>query len=149
MSSPCVIDACVAAKWWLDDEQYIAEAAHILKSIRGGGIEPAVPGLWFYELANVIIQAHRKKRLTKHQAEEFIFEIQAMPVLVFPVHENLARMADLATQYSISAYDAAYLALAESLGCNFLTADDSLFNSIGGKCHFVHHLREAQDLFGV
>lgn len=147
MRSTWVIDACVAAKWWLSDEQCVAEAGHVLKSIRQGSVEPAVPGLWFYEIANVIVQAHRHKRLTKEQVEEFILEVQNAPVLVYPIHENLPRIAVLASQYSLSAYDAAYLALAESLGCNLLTADDLLFESTSGKCLFVHHLREAGRLF--
>jgi predicted nucleic acid-binding protein len=149
MSKAWVIDACVAAKWWLSDEEHIAEAAQVLKAIREGIIEPAVPDLWFYELANVLVLACRRKRLTREQAQAFALEGKAMPVLAFPVHEKLSRILELASQYSLSAYDAAYVALAESLGCRLLTADDSLFESVSGKCPFVHHLRETRRLFRI
>jgi predicted nucleic acid-binding protein len=147
MSNVWVIDACVAAKWWLNDEEYIAEAVHVLKAVRRKEIELAVPTLWLYEMANVIVQAHRQKRLTKQQAEEFILEVHAMPVLIYPVYENLSRIANLALRHSLSAYDAAYLALAESRGCGLLTADEALFKTIGRKFAFVHPLKEAKRIF--
>jgi len=147
MSQTWVIDACVGAKWWLSDEEYVAEAAQVLKAVRKEEIQLCVPDLWIYELANVLVQTHRKKRLAKEQAQVFIVEIEGMPVLVYPIHEKMSRIIELASQYTLSAYDAAYLALAESLDCKLLTADDALFKSVVGKCRFVHHLQEAKGLF--
>jgi len=32
------IDSSVSLEWWLDDEEYVAEAREILKQIHAGGI---------------------------------------------------------------------------------------------------------------
>ncbi len=45
--------------------------------------------------------------------------------------EKLAQAAaTLSKDYKISAYDAAYVALAQSLGCQFITADKKLYRKI-------------------
>ncbi len=49
-----VIDSSASLKWWLDDEEYVAEARGILKQIHTGIIIPVVPDIWHYEIANGI-----------------------------------------------------------------------------------------------
>ncbi len=41
------------------------------------------------------------------------------------------------------AYDTSYLALAEILGCEFWTADEKLYNAVGGSLDFVRWIGEA------
>ncbi len=49
-----MIDSSASLKWWLDDEEYVAEAREILKQIHAGRIIPVVPDIWHYEIANGI-----------------------------------------------------------------------------------------------
>jgi len=50
----------------------------------------------------------------------------------FPVHPLLRRVWDL--RDNVPAYDASYVALAEALGCNLLTADSRLSRAHGVRC---------------
>ncbi len=51
-----------------------------------------------------------------------------------PTQRLINRIAEL--RDNVTAYDAAYVALAESLGCPLITADRRLANALGPTCDF-------------
>jgi len=58
---PFAIDASVVAAWALDENDAVADAA-----ARRLQSDPAIaPGLWWYELRNVLVIAERRRRLTE------------------------------------------------------------------------------------
>ena len=58
---------------------------------------------------------------------------------------GMQRLAfDLACRYQRSAYDSAYLALAESKGLWFFTGDKKLFNAVGGTLTWVKWIGDYQ-----
>ncbi len=72
--------------------------------------EAFVPGIWSLEIANVLLVAERRNRITKEQSEEAIALLQSLLIRV-----DLATDANalgitlvLGRQESLAAYDAAY-----------------------------------------
>lgn len=57
---------------------------------------------------------------------------QRLAMTRYPVFALLARVWEL--RANVSAYDASYVALAESLGCSLLTADARLTRAPGIRC---------------
>ncbi len=55
-----------------------------------------------------------------------------LPINVYPTAPLLLRSWQL--RDNLTAYDACYIALAETLGCNFLTADNRLSRAPGTRC---------------
>ena len=72
--------------------------------------------------------AVRRGRIGEAQALEGMALLGAMPIDFQNHHGNLSRrrMLLLAARFSLSAYDAAYLELADRLQCALRTSDDAL-----------------------
>jgi predicted nucleic acid-binding protein len=90
--------------------------------------DAVVPSIWPLEMANVLLVAERRKRITKAQSRRFIELLQTLPIAVDDV--SAARAWDgvlsLAREQRLSAYDAAYLELAMREGLPIATMDGAL-----------------------
>jgi predicted nucleic acid-binding protein len=111
-----VVDACVAAKWYLPEE-HRAEALLLLK--RG----LYVPTLIDVELASVMGKKVRSGQLMPHQAAEFMHSFHRAPVIRHSVRSLVDLARDLAIQTRQSVYDSIYLALAVRRRLRLVTAD--------------------------
>ena len=122
-----VVDASYAGAWMLPDE-HSDEAERLLKAAFDGQVALAAPELWHYEMCNLLAMAMRRGRIGEAQALEGMELIGAMPIDFHDHHGNLPRrrVLLLAARFSLSAYDAAYLELADRLQCSLLTNDDAL-----------------------
>ena len=122
-----VVDASYAGAWVLPDE-HSDEAERFLKTVFDGKVALAAPDLWHYEMCNHLAMAVRRGRIGEAQALEGMELLSTMPINFHDHHGNLSRrrMLLLATRFSLSAYDAAYLELADRLQCPLLTNDDAL-----------------------
>ncbi len=123
-----VLDASVAASWFFEDEggDY---AASVLEDLNES--EALVPTLWPLEIANVLIMAERRGRCSEAEAARFIELLENLPITI---DENTAHRAthatyQLAREYGLTAYDAAYLELAMRLGAPLATMDRQLAES--------------------
>ena len=86
-----------------------------------------VPGLWLLELANALVVAERRGRMTAAETSRFLHLVQRLPVEVETMgFEAIPEVLSLARAYGLSAYDAAYLALAMRRGLPVATLDDRL-----------------------
>jgi predicted nucleic acid-binding protein len=74
-----VVDASVALKWFLADEDECAGSLALLKSISDSN-RPVVPWLWFYEIGNALSVAMRRKRINLEQLEEILQMLEQMPI---------------------------------------------------------------------
>ncbi len=119
-----VLDASVVLKWVLRDEAG-ASAALVWRHRHLEGMERvAVPTLMFYEVANAMVFSGR---LTAEQADESWDGLEAMGLAVHSLESgSMLRAMELARTAGTSVYDACYVALAEALGCDFVTADTKL-----------------------
>jgi predicted nucleic acid-binding protein len=114
-----VIDASVAAKWFVDEPG--SEAARsILLDVRDGPNWFSVPELFFVEMLGVlsrVAESEEQLKLLLTILEDLGFARLALG------HETLRRAAELAYSWGLSAYDAVYAATADLLGGQWLTAD--------------------------
>ncbi len=87
-----------------------------------------VPPVWVLEVANVLLVAERKHRITEAQSARFVELLRALPIIVAEAGPaDLARdLLDLGRSHALSAYDAAYLDLAMREGLALATRDDAL-----------------------
>jgi predicted nucleic acid-binding protein len=87
-----------------------------------------VPPLWPYEIANGLLMAQRRGRLTAAQRSAFIEELLKLPIEIDPrsARTVLEAHINLAIQYGLTAYDTAYLDLALRKGLALMTQDKAL-----------------------
>jgi len=83
-----------------------------------------VPALCDVEVIAALRRALLARALTERRAREAVTDYLALP-LARHAHEPLLERA-LALRHNFSAYDATYVALAEGLRAELLTADDAL-----------------------
>jgi len=120
---PVVVDTSVTLAWFFEDETTPeTEAALDLLSHD----EAAVPALWRLEVANALLVAERRKRITEAQGARFLDALARLPIRVDDTGPSSAALVSVGRQHSLSAYDAAYLVLAERLGAPLATLDKSL-----------------------
>ncbi len=120
-----VLDCSVAMSWCFDDETNIY-ADEVLGSLLTA--EAVVPALWPLEVANVLVVAEIRKRLTEAQMVRAVALLQALPISVdeATAQQALGATLTLAREHSLSAYDAAYLELAMRGGFPLATVDKKL-----------------------
>ena len=125
---PFVLDASVTLSWHLTDENSDYGTA-VLDYL---GLDDAVvPALWLTEVANGLLIAQRRQRISEAEVDEAIRLTLASPIRVQePVREFLLRTTlETARRFGLTAYDAAYLNLAVSLSVPLATLDNDLIEA--------------------
>ena len=83
--------------------------------------------LWFYEVGNGLLMAHRRKRITFDQIDGFLTRLKALPIdAAEQVPSEVLELPAIAQKHSLTNYDAAYLALAMRFGLPLATTDADL-----------------------
>ena len=120
-----VLDCSVAISWCLVDENNPTANA-ILAMMPDA--EAFVPGIWSLEIANVLLVAERRNRMTQEQSSEAITLLQSLLIQVDTATDAnaLGATLTLGRQEGLAAYDAAYLELALRLGLPLATIDQRL-----------------------
>ncbi len=115
-----VIDCSVAAAWFFadEDEAYAREVAEFL--VTGAGI---VPPLWKLELANVLLQGERRRRISRERIESGLAEVEALDIREAGDDLRPSDMILLARMWNLSPYDTAYVQLARRTGLRLATLD--------------------------
>jgi predicted nucleic acid-binding protein len=133
-----VIDASVAIKWFLPDEQFVQQAVGILVALQDGAFSLVCPNHLYYEVGNVLRTSVRRARLTEEEARDALVACLALPISTYGDRELVLRGYDIAQEYDCAAYDGLYLAVASELDCPLIHADGRLRNLLGGR--FEHEL---------
>lgn len=107
--------------------------------------ELLVPTLWSYEVTSTLRKAVVSGSISTEMAANALQYILSMQILEVPptpaLHQKALEWAARLNQ--IVAYDAAYLALAESEGAEFWTADRRLADAaINSGALWVHYLQQ-------
>jgi predicted nucleic acid-binding protein len=76
--SDFVLDASLALQWFLEDEADRKYSLDVLASLSDK--RAMVPVLWFYEVGNGLVMAHRRKRIALDQVEGFLTRLKALPI---------------------------------------------------------------------
>lgn len=132
-----VIDASVALKWYLPDEENSTEADALATDFYSGNLELLVPTLFDYEIINTLKVAITRNRITEADALGAITGFQLLKIERYDFLELQESAFRLALGYQRSAYDAANLALAEERQLNLYTGDKRLFNAVANSLNWV------------
>jgi len=123
--SDLVLDASLTLQWFLEDEADREYGLAVLASLSNK--RAAVPVLWFYEVGNGLLMAHRRKRITLDKIDGFLTRLKALPIdAAEQVPSEILDLPALAQKHNLTNYDAAYLALAIRLNLPLATNDTDL-----------------------
>ncbi len=127
-----IVDACVATKWHLTDEQDVDKATLLLIRFAQGQMEIVAPGHIRYEVPAAITRATRGRtpRITRQQGQEALQEFLGLGLRTFDPGQLVLPAYQLVHQYGCSFYDALYLALAQQFSLTLITADAGFFQTI-------------------
>lgn len=139
-----VLDANLLVVLALDDERApLVEAK--MREWAGAGETLHAPALMPYEAANALVRAAVVGGLSPDVVAEIWAMIAAVPVILHPLAEGVAVIAIAQRLGRHSAYDAAYVALAQSLNAQLWTLDGPLARNARGIGLPVRLLGSADD----
>ncbi|UWU16874.1 type II toxin-antitoxin system VapC family toxin (plasmid) [Rhizobium sullae] len=114
-----ILDASIAAAWFLPDEQHEA-TDQLMSNLRS--TVGFVPSLFWFETRNLFLMAERRGRLRRGEALLVMTQLRALSIEDAGSGGD-GRVLELANRHSLSGYDASYLALALAQGISLATAD--------------------------
>ena len=142
MSEFVVVDASVAFKW-LVREEHTDKALAILRVWDSQDIRPAAPYLMPFEVANALHRRITQGELSVEAAADLIGSLLSSRLELHQPPNLHRRALELAGQLKQGAvYDAHYLALAESQGCELWTADQRFVRALGPSVDNVRWIGE-------
>lgn len=122
-----IVDASVILSAFFPDEDQ-AQAQTLIREHVMGRVELAAPTMLLYEVTNAVVQARRRERISDEQAGNVLTSFEGLGIALKPV--TWQQILPLALRFDRSAYDAAYLALAEMTEQPLITGDRRLYNAV-------------------
>lgn len=120
-----VLDASVALGWLLDDPP--SAYAMRIQRLMIGGARPVVPVHWHLEIANALLMAGRRKIL-RRQTAEILYDIASLLPFIETdgLPDGIGTLVGIGQRQQLTAYDAAYVALAARLNLPLATQDTAM-----------------------
>jgi predicted nucleic acid-binding protein len=118
-----VVDASALIAWLLDEGEGEGNGGERVRTALLGGL--LVPTVWEPEVANALVMAERRGRITADQRQHFASTVTALDIELAS-SPGVSRVARLAARTGLTAYDAEYLHLAADRGASLLTFDQRL-----------------------
>lgn len=122
-----MVDASVAFKWLIPDaaEDDVPAAKSLLADHMEGRAKIIIPPLLYYEVGNILLFGRSRPAI--EQAADALTDLFSIPLeVVPPALMNADVTLRLASLRGVTYYDATYVALAEMLDCDLITADRRL-----------------------
>lgn len=121
-----VVDSSATLAWCFRDES-IGWVEALFRQLTPES-EVLVPRHWAFEVANSLVIAMRRNRLTNQGLEQNFEVLRALPIYSDMTGDSavFTKMVGLAEKYRLSVYDAAYLELAMRSNLPLATLDDDL-----------------------
>src|SRR5262245_22752405 len=101
---PFVLDASIPACWALQDEE---DPRARTAFARMKSDEAVVPGLWWFEIRNILVVNERRKRITESDSGFFLRSLAGLRVRIDREPEESVVLR-LARTHGLSVYDASY-----------------------------------------
>ena len=130
MTTAVVVDASAMLTLVLEQEGAI-EVRRQIEAWQRAGTSLRVPSHFWLEVANTFA---RRRRLPASDAVELIHRFDELGLETVEISRPILLLAiDSAEQHGLSSYDAAYLALAETLDAPLYSADERLLRAAGDR----------------
>ena len=120
-----VLDASAAIDWLLQT----AAGQRIEQRIYSHRESLHAPHLLDLEVGQVLRRLVRERAVSAHQADQAVEDLLDLRITRYPHFVLLPRIWQL--RHNLSAYDAAYVVLAEKLGARLVTRDSRLASASG------------------
>ena len=142
MSEFVVVDASVAFKWLVEEENS-DKATALTRLWDDEGVQLAAPPLMPFEVANALHRRVVKGELAVEVAADLMQDLMSLGVAFHATPNLHSKALELASRLMQGAvYDAHYLALAESLGCELWTADQKFYRAASSEVDNVRWIGE-------
>jgi predicted nucleic acid-binding protein len=121
-----VVDASITLAWCFEDEASPWTDA-LLQRLKKGE-EAIVPAHWPMEVANALVMAGRRGRVSDEKVDRFLQDLSSLSIRIDPesTSEAFRRSLALARQHKLTVYDAGYLEAAIRSHLPLATLDDDL-----------------------
>jgi predicted nucleic acid-binding protein len=129
-----IVDASVILMAFFPDEAQ-DQAQALIRDHVSGQTRLAAPTLLLYEVTHAVLQAARRGRIGQEAAEAILTAFEQLEIEMAPVAWQPT--FSLAQQFDRSAYDAAYLALAQARGELLVTGDLRLYHAVHERLDWV------------
>lgn len=136
-----IVDASVILSAFFPDEAQ-DQAQALIRDHVIGHLQLAAPTLLLYEVTNAVLQARRRGRINDEQADDILSSFDGLRIALKPV--SWQQMLPLAVRFDCSAYDAAYLALAEVAEQPLITGDSRMYNAVREHLDWVRWIGDYQ-----
>ena len=115
-----ILDCSVTMSWCFEDELG-GYATSVLEAMSEAEVQ--VPSIWALEVANVLLVAERRRRITPMASATFVRHLAGLPIVVATgEHDSFDRVLPLARGARLSAYGA----LAQETGLPLATQDRTM-----------------------
>ena len=120
-----ILDASVAAKWFLKGEEYETESMKLRQDYEEGKVELQAPSLILYEVCNSILKRRDIPRETAAKIAEATSKYLSN-LVVSPSPQTYRKAVSNARIWDITVYDSSYATMAQELKRPLITADGDL-----------------------
>jgi predicted nucleic acid-binding protein len=135
-----VVDASVAVKW-LFEEHDSERAEALLTSAEENRLKLVAPTILAAEIANALWKRMRRGDMDRQKTLEAGERFEEICPLLLPTEDLVQRALELAIDSRHPVYDCLYVALAEELPGDLVTADERLYRAFARDFPRVHLLR--------
>ena len=120
-----VLDASVILKWFLDEDG--SNKALKIKESHVAGIDTIItPDIVIYEVGNAL---RYEPEFSPEEVNRCLKELYELEIdIIAPLSDIANLTTQVAYQKDITFYDATYIALAQDLNLQYVTADEKLYN---------------------
>jgi predicted nucleic acid-binding protein len=123
-----VLDASVAIKLYVPEVH-----SDLAARFFADGHELIAPDLLPSEFANILWKkSTQRAEITVNEGQRILTEFQSLPIDYYSSLDLLDQAFRIATSTKRTIYDSLYVALARQFGCQKITDDRRLFNSLKG-----------------
>ncbi len=123
-----VVDNSVVVAWFVKSQATAYTWSLLERAAEGEAMH--VPLLWRQEFVNAMVVLERRRRLVQSDAARAYADLSDMNLRIDRELIELARLAELARRFNLSAYDATYLELALRLHLPLACQDGALKSAL-------------------
>ena len=128
-----VVDASVAVKWYLRDEEYLSEADLLLDHRKAGRVELVAPRQIRVEVASSFRRAALRGRISVPEVDGLIVDWLGIDLTLVDNEPLLLEATRLWIRYGCTLFDGLYIACAAQTQAPLVTADERLLRTIGNR----------------